>query len=140
MQPYANHEAARHVAPGLVDRTLKAALKQPEVFQNPAEDIVFYHCRYLGADNRCQVYEDRPGFCRDYPDTPFVVFAPGCAYENWGAQCRTAFNQLKQETERLSEIKAQLEKTEPPVQADTPAGTLELSRLWLASPLSSWLR
>jgi Fe-S-cluster containining protein len=93
-EAYPSHEAASQVVPGLVERTLKAALKNP-AFESEA-DIVFYHCRYLQADNRCGVYEDRPQFCRDYPDTPFVVMAPRCAYEGWGKACKTKYHALRQ--------------------------------------------
>ncbi len=107
MQPYATHAEAEAVVPGLVERTLKAAAKQ-EAFESP-EDIVFYQCRYQTADNKCGVWEDRPQFCRDYPDTPFVVMAPGCAFESWGAACKDKYNQMKAEVEQLKALKAELE-------------------------------
>jgi Fe-S-cluster containining protein len=107
MVPYPNHEAARQVVPGLVDRTLAAA-KKCDDFVNDAEDVVFYHCRYLQPDNRCGVHEDRPQFCRDYPDTPFVVFAPGCAFEPWAAACKSKYNDMKAEIEQLKTLKAEL--------------------------------
>lgn len=103
--PYASHEQARTVVPGLVERTLKAASKNAQ-FAGP-EDVVFYRCRYLQSDNRCGVYEDRPQFCRDYPDTPFVVMAPGCAYENWGEACRSKYHAMKADVARLDELKQQ---------------------------------
>lgn len=108
MQPYKNHGEARKVVPGLVERTLKAAEKQPDEFRNPEEDIVFYHCRYLDENNRCGVHEDRPQFCRDYPDTPYVVMAPGCAFEPWAAQCKAKVGEMKAEVARLKELKAEL--------------------------------
>jgi Fe-S-cluster containining protein len=94
MIPYPNHQVARAVVPGLVDRMLLAATKQPDTFANPESDLVFYHCRYLQSDDTCGVYEDRPQFCRDYPDSPFMVFAPGCAFEDWGKTCQTHVKQL----------------------------------------------
>ena len=106
MVPYANHQEAEAVVPGLVERTLKAAQKQ-EAFKSP-EDIVFYHCRYQTADNKCGVWEDRPQFCRDYPDTPFVVMAPGCAFESWGAACKEKYNAMKAEVEKLHALKEEL--------------------------------
>lgn len=107
MVPYATHAEAEAVVPGLVERTLKAALKQPDVFKTP-DDLVFYQCRYLTPDNKCGVWEDRPQFCRDYPDTPFVVMAPGCAFESWGAACTKKYNEMKAEVEKLKELKEEL--------------------------------
>ncbi len=107
MVPYATHAEAEQVVPGVVERTLKAAEKQ-EAFVSP-EDVVFYRCRYQTEDNRCGVWEDRPQFCRDYPDTPFVVMAPGCAFEDWGKACKEKFYALKDEVSRLKELKTELE-------------------------------
>lgn len=107
MVPYATHEEAEAVVPGLVERTIKAAEKQ-DVFKGP-EDIVFYQCRYQTPDNKCGVWEDRPKFCRDYPDTPFVVMAPGCAFEDWGAACKDKYSAMKAEVEKLKALKDELE-------------------------------
>ncbi|MGE0201373.1 MAG: YkgJ family cysteine cluster protein [Candidatus Melainabacteria bacterium] len=106
MQPYASHAEAEAVVPGLVARTKAAALKN-EAFQTE-DDLVFYHCRYVTADNRCAIHEDRPQFCRDYPDTPYVVMAPGCAFEPWAAACKTKVDAMKAEIAQLKDLKAQL--------------------------------
>jgi Fe-S-cluster containining protein len=108
MIPYASHADAEAVVPGLVERTIKAAQKQPDVFQNVETDLVFYQCRYLTSDNKCGVWEDRPQFCRDYPDTPFVVMAPGCAFESWGEACKKKYNAMKAEVEQLKALKEEL--------------------------------
>lgn len=107
MIPYASHAEARKVVPGVVDRTLAAAKKLDE-FQDPERDIVFYHCRYHLPDNRCGVHEDRPQFCRDYPDTPFVVMAPGCAFESWSVACREKYRQMQSDIAQLSALKEKL--------------------------------
>jgi len=106
MVPYESHEAARAVVPSLVEKTLKAAAKSEKF--NGAEDVVFYACRYLASDNRCGVYEDRPQFCRDYPDSPFLVMASGCAFEGWSNQCRTKFKAMEAEVETLHELQDSL--------------------------------
>lgn len=106
MIPYPTHQDAEKVVPGLVQRTIKAAEKLDE-FNGP-EDLVFYHCRYLRDDNKCGVHEDRPQFCRDYPDTPFVVYAPGCAYETWANACKSKYNAIKDEVAHLNELKDEL--------------------------------
>jgi Fe-S-cluster containining protein len=106
MVPYASHAEAERVVPGLVQRTIRASEKL-EDFKSP-DDIVFYRCRYQTADDKCGVWEDRPQFCRDYPDTPFVVMAPGCAFEPWAAACKDKYNAMKAEVSKLKELKAEL--------------------------------
>lgn len=146
--PYATHDDARQVVPGLVDRTLTAAKKHPHFAGG--EEVVFYRCRYLQTDNRCGVYEDRPQFCRDYPDTPFVVMAPGCAFEEWGQACRAKYHGLRDQTEALKALRDQLDTSsqlaELPLD-DTDTRTLRaanlpwvlaLTDLYLASPLMGW--
>ncbi len=108
MVPYASHADAEKIVKGIVERTLLAAEKQ-EAFASP-EDVVFYSCRYQTADNRCGVWEDRPQFCRDYPDTPFVVMAPGCAFEGWAKNCKEKFYAMKAEVSRLKAMKLELEE------------------------------
>jgi Fe-S-cluster containining protein len=132
MIPYPTHEAATQVVPGLVERTLKAAANQ-EDFQDKAE-LVFYHCRYLTADNRCGVWEDRPQFCRDYPNSPFVIMAPGCAFEGWGQTCREKYTGLKSE---LKILKRELVKQQETVQGNLSI-ILSLTPLYLASPMRSF--
>lgn len=106
MVPYQSHSEAEAVVPGVVSRTLKASEKLDE-FKSP-DDIVFYRCQYQTEDNRCGVWEDRPQFCRDYPDTPFVVMAPGCAFEPWAKACKEKYFELKEEVAQLKELKAEL--------------------------------
>ena len=152
---YPSHEEASKVVPGLVERTLKAADKSSKF--KSRDDVVFYHCRYLQADNRCGVYEDRPQFCRDYPDTPFVVMAPGCAFEEWGQACRAKYTEMKADVEQLDALKEQLKQLESGesmseslselpdrlfTDEDKLAGLsliLSLTSLNLTSPLQSFL-
>lgn len=162
MVPYGNHAEAEKVVPGVVERTLKAAKKLPE-FQAP-ENIVFYRCRYQTEDNKCGVWEDRPQFCRDYPDTPFVVMAPGCAFEPWAKACKEKYFDLKGEVERLKGLKEELQalktlrsvqfsseeshaycpedtKIDAPIleshNADNLSLVLSLTGLYLSTPLQS---
>jgi Fe-S-cluster containining protein len=59
-----------------------------------ASDLVFYHCRYLGEDRRCQVYEDRPEFCRTYPASPMALTIKGCGYTAWKLACALKLKEL----------------------------------------------
>jgi len=129
--PHASHDDARKVVSGLVERTLKAATKD-ENFKSEA-DVVFYHCRFIGDDNKCQIWEDRPELCRAYPDTPFVVFAPNCAFEPWGKAVKEKFAAMKEE---LAEAKALLAKQH----LSNFTMLLSLTSLYVTSPMTSDLR
>ena len=60
-----------------IERVAKQLRKRPSEFAtqylriDEDGDYVFQHmpCPFLGADNCCSVYDDRPNACRDYPHT-----------------------------------------------------------------------
>jgi Fe-S-cluster containining protein len=58
-------------------------------------------CPFLGEDNRCSVYEDRPGDCRKYPYTDSEAFFkyPKTTLKN-AAYCPAVFHVL----EKLKDI------------------------------------
>lgn len=97
--PYASLKEALKVNEKTVLRSLKSAEEQGL----KKEDIVFYCCRYIGQDNRCLIHEDRPQLCRDYPDTPFLVFSESCVYNEWSKICRKQYKDLKEEEKILNE-------------------------------------
>lgn len=105
--PYKSIAEAKKVNQKSVERSINHCSKSDS--QIKPEDLVFYHCNYLSKDNRCLIYEDRPQLCRDYPDSPFIVFAPGCAFEEWGKECKQRYKALKQELESLKQQKKELE-------------------------------
>lgn len=104
--PYKNLEEARQANSGIVERSLKACEK-PDSKVRP-EEVVFYCCKYIGEDNKCTIHEDRPNLCREYPDSPFLIFPPGCAYEPWAKECRLRYNELQEELKMLNEYRKQL--------------------------------
>ena len=118
MEPYPSQADAEKVVPGLVNRMREAAKKLPD-FGDP-DELVFYHCRYLLPDNRCGVHEDRPQFCRDYPDTPYVVTAPGCAYEGWVNACKQKYQNLQTELADAKAMKAEVEALKRQINAINP--------------------
>jgi Fe-S-cluster containining protein len=79
--PYASREAARSKAPEAV----AAALAEASEEIDGEEKVFFYHCPYLGEDNRCTVYgtPKRPAICSSYPDTPLTFIAKNCAWKPW---------------------------------------------------------
>lgn len=90
-EPHASLEAAKQFYPGgheHIERVLQIVRKQKTRTDMVADQVVFYHCRYLGADRLCQIYEDRPAFCRKYPASPMSILIRGCGYESWVAACK----------------------------------------------------
>jgi Fe-S-cluster containining protein len=79
--PYESREAARKRAPDVVDAVLAEATEEAE----GEERIFFYHCPYLGEDNRCSVYgtDKRPSICASYPETPLAFVYEKCAWRPW---------------------------------------------------------
>ncbi len=95
--PHASHQAARAFYPedpSHIDRVLAMVTQQKTRAAMQAQQVVFYHCRNLGADRRCQIYEDRPAFCRDYPASPMALLVKGCGYQSWVAACKTRLAEL----------------------------------------------
>jgi len=79
--PYESREAARAKAPGVVEAVLWEAGGE----QADEEKIFFYHCPYVGEDNRCTVYgtDKRPAICGTYPETPLSFVYENCAWKPW---------------------------------------------------------
>lgn len=105
--PFDNIGQAKKVNPEWVQKAIEHCRKPDSKISD--KDLYFYVCRYVSEDNKCLIWEDRPQFCRDYPDSPFLILAPGCAYENWSNECRKKYNQLKEELEYLKNAKKELE-------------------------------
>lgn len=93
--PYASTEAARARFPELVDQILTEVRaqqaeqlgQQSSVSKNNTDSapVYFYHCPYIGEDNRCSIYgtPKRPEICAGYPDTPLTFIYNKCAWKPW---------------------------------------------------------
>ena len=71
--PYQSKEDARKIYPEYI--------KMLE--DNKEDEVYFYHCPKLTADNRCSDYENRPQICRDFPDNPLALLPKSCGYKGW---------------------------------------------------------
>ncbi len=72
------------------------------------EDTVtyFYHCRYIGIDNSCMVYDMRPKFCRQYPKNEFIILPEGCSYEGYSfVQREKVKAKVRKAKEQILDIK-----------------------------------
>lgn len=79
--PYESRQKAREKAPDIVAAVLAEAGEEAD----GEEKIFFYHCPYVGEDNRCTVYgtDKRPAICKSYPETPLSFVYEKCAWKPW---------------------------------------------------------
>ncbi|MBY0404869.1 MAG: YkgJ family cysteine cluster protein, partial [Cyanobacteria bacterium] len=83
--PYASQEKAQGLFPEIVESVLaQAEVKDPEKAPEKPS-VYFYHCPYVGEDNRCSIYGSpkRPEICSKYPDTPLTFIYKNCAWKPW---------------------------------------------------------
>lgn len=95
--PHESHDAARAFyseQPEHIDRMLRIVRSRRTRQTLDEKDISFYHCRFLGDDKLCQIYEDRPTFCRKYPASPMSILVKGCGYEPWVDSCKKKLLEL----------------------------------------------
>lgn len=132
--PYTSIEEAKKISPGLVDRALVQAAKSPKF--DSVDQVVFFYCRYINDDNKCMIYEDRPQLCRDYPDTPFLVMSPDCAFEAWSKECKEKYKQINTDLKALKEIQKALAN----IDLNAPKSTKSIVySTYIISPAASWL-
>ncbi len=79
--PYASREIAMTRYPEVV----RAMLAEVGEEADGEETVFFYHCPYIGEDNRCSIYgtEKRPAICESYPETPLSFVYEKCAWRPW---------------------------------------------------------
>lgn len=78
------------------------------------EDTVtyFYHCRYIGIDSGCMVYDMRPKFCRQYPKNEFIILPVDCSYEGYSfVQREKVKAKVRKAKEQLLDIKVMRQKS-----------------------------
>lgn len=55
-----------------------------EVIGRDRQGLLVFNCNMLGADNRCQDYDNRPRLCRDFPDKEIffcgATLPDGCGF------------------------------------------------------------
>lgn len=103
-RPYPSHQAATESAPHAVEASLRIIQERGQKVEN----LVFYRCIYLQGANQCQIYEDRPTLCRDFPESPFSAIPACCGYKPVQQECAQKAQSLKQELARLKELQASI--------------------------------
>lgn len=104
--PYLSIEEARAVAPSGVAANLALAEERGD----DLNDIVFYRCRFLKGKNTCQIYEDRPALCREFPETPFTAIPGCCGYATLAKRCNQTIEDMKEELARLKQLQQERQK------------------------------
>lgn len=68
-------------------------------------------CNYIGEDNLCQIYENRPEACKNFPSSPFEGLPEGCGYEGWIFRQREVLKQqIRKQKELLLSLEIKLKK------------------------------
>lgn len=134
-EPYESMDELNKKFPDFIQRALNLASKSPKF--KSSDQVVFFRCRFVGQNNTCKIYEDRPNLCREYPDTPFLLMHPGCSYESWSKECKEKYKQINEELRALKLI----QKTLSAVDHDTSLSGVKFTRnLFVVSPCASWLK
>ncbi len=71
---------------------------RPEQSQTPE----IWYCVHLGDDNKCQIFEDRPDFCRNFPENGWIITPENCGYKGW------QFEQKEAQKKIIRKLKEQL--------------------------------
>ena len=103
--PYASQGAAHEAAPDGVEANLSLAAERGDDLQ----DVVFYHCRFLKGKNICQIYEDRPALCREFPETAFTAIPGCCGYAKLAKHCNQTMEDMREELARLKKLQQERE-------------------------------
>jgi Fe-S-cluster containining protein len=103
--PYASLTEAQAAAPHAVEASLAIAEQRGDSL----ESVIFYRCRYLKGQSECQIYEDRPSLCRDFPESPFGAIPKCCGYTSVTQACLGKIETIRQELADLKKLQAMLE-------------------------------
>lgn len=104
-QPYPSLQEAIAHAPAAVAASQEIA----ELRGDQAENLVFYRCIYLRGKNECQIYEDRPTLCREFPESPFGAIPKCCGYHPIKQHCQHKIQSIREELAELKKLQSMLE-------------------------------
>jgi Fe-S-cluster containining protein len=79
-EPYESVEAARAVVPEQVNEVMRIAAARDDM---NADEVTFYHCRFVTDEGLCGIYDKRPRCCREAPVHGWSAMPPGCGFEGW---------------------------------------------------------
>lgn len=130
-KPYNSIEEARKVLPKQVANVIEVLNDKGKSLEN----LVFYYCPHQIEENKCEIYQDRPGCCRRAPKFGWSAMPPGCGFEGW------QFEQREYEKKIIRKLKEFLYLAENIAENGIIPGnntTLEELRLSIAARIEPW--
>lgn len=97
LKPYENLDIPREICNEYVEIVLEKLKEQEKYEENKP---IFYHCKYVGEDNKCLNYENRYGWCHRAPSHGWTLMPVGCGFEGWQFGLR---EQIKHNIRQLKE-------------------------------------
>lgn len=95
--PYENLDEPRAISSEYVDIVIN---KLKETGQYKEGEPIFYHCKYLQADNSCAIYESRSNTCKRCPAHAWMLMPVGCGFGGWQFALR---EQIMHDVRKLKE-------------------------------------
>lgn len=124
-EPYSSIEAAREVAPEIVDNILDALKYTPEKI----EEITFYKCKHILNNNLCGIYKERPLVCERFPTSPWAVIPPGCGFEGYLFKKREEIKQkIRKQKEALLDLEVILKTLKDPEKIEKVKDAIEKTK------------
>ncbi|MEI8377943.1 MAG: YkgJ family cysteine cluster protein [bacterium] len=99
---------ARKVVPDQVNQVLRHKNLSEDL---QGDEVQFYYCEKITADNKCTIHKDRPLCCRIAPVDGWTLMPPKCGYTGWQAQEK---ERIKQNIRSLKEKIYEIETLEGP--------------------------
>lgn len=82
-------------------------IKQKNIFRSnfTRETSIFFYCKNLNDNNTCSVYNSRPQYCRQYPETPWTLIPENCGYHGYQFEQKEIIKRfIRQLKELLEEL------------------------------------
>lgn len=123
-EPYESVEAAREVVPEQVEQVMRIAEARDDM---NAEEVTFYHCRYVTPEGLCGIYERRPRCCREAPAHGWSAMPPGCGFEGWQFMEREKQKRAVRDLKNTASLLKQLspDGVQHPTRPDTTIADME---------------
>lgn len=123
-EPYDSIEDARQVEPEQVEQVMKVIESRDDM---DANDVTFYHCRYVSPEGLCTIYERRPRCCREAPAHGWSVMPPGCGFEGWQFEQREKQKRMIRDLKTSAYIMEQMspDGVQHPVRPETTIDDLK---------------
>jgi len=122
-EPYPSIEDAKNVDEKTVENILERIQTDDIHTKN---NVTFYKCKHILADNSCGIYESRKELCDRFPASPWAIVPPGCGFEAWLEEKREEKKQeIIKQKENLIYVETLLTQAKTPQQREKIESTRE---------------